>query len=113
MKKREIVTLLAMVAVGVAAIYGIRWFSGPAERPREIARRFSKSSRTVTLKNCTLKRYGSANDGGYLMCENLTGGVQAAYSYGSIPKTTGDAMCPGSSACLSIIRLLHSASPDL
>ena len=25
----------------------------------------------VALKNCTLKRFGSANDGGYLMCENL------------------------------------------
>lgn len=38
--------------------------------------------RTVTLKNCTLKRYGGANDGGYLMCANLTSGVQSAYSYG-------------------------------
>jgi len=37
---------------------------------------------TVTLKNCTLRRYGSANDGGYLMCENLTDNVGAAYSYG-------------------------------
>src|SRR5207247_10107804 len=25
----------------------------------------------VALKNCALKRFGSANDGGYLMCENL------------------------------------------
>jgi hypothetical protein len=36
----------------------------------------------VALKNCTLKRFGSANDGGYLMCENLIGPVDAAYSYG-------------------------------
>ena len=36
----------------------------------------------VTLKNCTLRRYGSANDGGYLMCENLTAAAAAAYSYG-------------------------------
>jgi hypothetical protein len=34
------------------------------------------------LKNCTLRRYGSANDGGYLMCANLTGGAASAYSYG-------------------------------
>ena len=27
----------------------------------------------VALKNCTLKRFDSANDGGYLMCENLMG----------------------------------------
>ena len=37
---------------------------------------------TVSLKNCTLKRYGSAHDGGYLMCENLLKDVTAAYSYG-------------------------------
>jgi hypothetical protein len=36
----------------------------------------------VTLKNCTLRRYGSANDGGYLMCGNLTDSAVAAYSYG-------------------------------
>ena len=36
----------------------------------------------VALKNCTLKRYGSANDGGYLMCENLIEPIDAAYSYG-------------------------------
>ena len=36
----------------------------------------------VVLKNCTLKRFGSANDGGYLMCENLIEPLDAAYSYG-------------------------------
>jgi hypothetical protein len=41
-----------------------------------------KELRTVTLKNCTLKRYGGPNDGGYLMCQNLASGVQSAYSYG-------------------------------
>jgi hypothetical protein len=34
------------------------------------------------LTNCTLRRYGESADGGYLMCENLMGGDQAAYSYG-------------------------------
>jgi hypothetical protein len=29
-----------------------------------------------------LRRYGGSNDGGYLMCENLTGDAAAAYSYG-------------------------------
>src|SRR2546429_1661124 len=38
--------------------------------------------RPVALKNCTLKRFGSANDGGYLMCENLIEPLDAAYSYG-------------------------------
>jgi hypothetical protein len=36
----------------------------------------------VTLQDCTLKRYGSAYDGGYVLCENLIQGVQSAYSYG-------------------------------
>jgi len=36
----------------------------------------------LVLKNCTLKRFGSANDGGYLMCENLIEPLDAAYSYG-------------------------------
>ncbi len=36
----------------------------------------------VTLKNCVLTRVGSANDGGYLMCQNLPERIDAAYSYG-------------------------------
>src|SRR5262249_8683471 len=39
----------------------------------------------VVLKNCTLKRFGSPNDGGYLMCENLIEPLDAAYSYGVGP----------------------------
>lgn len=38
--------------------------------------------RPVSLENCTLRRYGGEHDGGYLLCENLIAGVQAAYSYG-------------------------------
>jgi hypothetical protein len=38
--------------------------------------------RPVALRNCTLARFGSENDGGYLMCENLIKGLQTAYSYG-------------------------------
>ena len=36
----------------------------------------------VTLKNCRMKRFGSANDGGYLLCENLLQDVKTAYWYG-------------------------------
>jgi len=39
----------------------------------------------VVLKNCTFARFGSANDGGYLMCENLIEPIDAAYSYGVGP----------------------------
>ena len=38
--------------------------------------------RPVTLKNCTLARYGGPNDGGYLMCANLIAGIESAYSHG-------------------------------
>ena len=41
-----------------------------------------KELQPVALKNCTLKRFGSVNDGGYAMCENLIAGVESAYSYG-------------------------------
>ena len=37
----------------------------------------------VALKNCTLKRFGSANDGGYLMCENLIAPIDTAYGTAS------------------------------
>lgn len=36
----------------------------------------------VALSNCDFQRFGEAHDGGYLMCGNLLGGVQAVYSYG-------------------------------
>ena len=39
----------------------------------------------VVLKNCTFERFGSANDGGYLMCQNLIEPIDAAYSYGVGP----------------------------
>ena len=41
-----------------------------------------KELQPVALKNCTLERFGEANDGGYLMCANLLGGVESGYSYG-------------------------------
>jgi hypothetical protein len=36
----------------------------------------------VQLTNCELARYGEPHDGGYLMCANLLGDVEAGYSYG-------------------------------
>jgi hypothetical protein len=41
--------------------------------------------RPVALQNCTLARYGSPNDGGYLMCQNLVENLGAGYSYGVGP----------------------------
>jgi len=39
----------------------------------------------VALANCDLKRFGGANDGGYLMCDNLSEGIETVYSYEVIP----------------------------
>jgi hypothetical protein len=49
---------------------------------RELRESILAELQPVALKNCTFKRFGSANDGGYLMCENLIEPLDAAYSYG-------------------------------
>jgi hypothetical protein len=38
--------------------------------------------RPVALGNCVLERFGEPHDGGYLMCGNLLGDIESAYSYG-------------------------------
>jgi hypothetical protein len=69
--------------VGVA-LFAAAWLSPPwkAARARAIRAALFDELKPVTLTNCSLKRYGGANDGGYLMCENLVEGVQTLYSYG-------------------------------
>jgi hypothetical protein len=52
---------------------------------RKLRERILAELQPVALKNCTFKRFGSANDGGYLMCENLIEPIDAAYSYGVGP----------------------------
>jgi hypothetical protein len=66
-------------AFGVWKLYQMRLEAAEARTVREA---LHAELRTVTLSNCTLKRYGGPNDGGYLMCENLLPGVESAYSYG-------------------------------
>jgi hypothetical protein len=91
MLKAHIVTLLAGIATGVAAAYVAPSFRRPPQPAAipshpptlgEFRKALLDELRTVTVSNCALKRYGSANDGGYLMCENLGDGVKSAYSYG-------------------------------
>jgi hypothetical protein len=76
--------LLIMFVVTVAALS-----ISPRLRSRPTARQTRENLltelRPLVLKNCTLKRFGSPNDGGYLMCENLLGNVAIAYSYGIGP----------------------------
>jgi hypothetical protein len=54
-------------------------------RFRQIREALYAEVQPVALRNCALSRFGSAHDGGYLMCGNLIRGVAAAYSYGIGP----------------------------
>ncbi len=75
-------------AIGIAAIVASIGCAAsapaPASPPHEqtVPEAIYEELQPVALKNCTLKRFGSRNDGGYLMCENLVDGVRSAYSYG-------------------------------
>ena len=56
----------------------------PAPKARDLVARekLYAELQPVRLANCTLQRFGEPHDGGYLMCGNLLGGIQAGYSYG-------------------------------
>ncbi len=69
--------LVVLLAAGFVMAYALH-----VAKIRSVREALLDELTTVTLKNCTLKRYGSPNDGGYLMCENLIDGSHAAYSYG-------------------------------
>ena len=74
------IVILGLTAISVGAW---QWPRHKAER--QIRQALLEELRPVSLKNCTLKRFGSTYDGGYLMCENLIDGLEAAYSYGVGP----------------------------
>jgi hypothetical protein len=91
MLKSLVVILLAGIVIGVVVASVLPSLRRPSRAGAEAAASPTVSEvraalleelQPVTLKNCTLKRYGGAHDGGYLMCENLAGGVESVYSYG-------------------------------
>jgi hypothetical protein len=78
---------LLWTLAGILAIVGIGMAVWPGVRPkpptaREVRRMLLTELQPVALKNCTMKRFGGAHDGGYLMCGNLLENVVSAYSYG-------------------------------
>lgn len=77
MRTRVGIAVAAIVAVAAAA-----WFLQPSGGERAIRQALLEELTTVSLKNCAFERYGSAHDGGYLLCGNLIPGVESAYSYG-------------------------------
>jgi hypothetical protein len=81
MRRHAIRIALVIIAFGAAAAIAIGDIAHRAAA-RRLREAILAELQPVALKNCTLKRFGSANDGGYLMCENLIEPLDAAYSYG-------------------------------
>jgi hypothetical protein len=71
--RREVRGMALAVVAGVAlGLLMIAVWSAVDPLPptaREIRRALLDEVQPVALKNCTLERFGSPNDGGYLMCE--------------------------------------------
>src|SRR4051794_11369804 len=81
MMSRAIRITIVIIAVATAIA------AATVERKRQAESRKLREAilaelRPVALTNCTFKRFGSANDGGYLMCENLIEPQDSVYSYG-------------------------------
>jgi hypothetical protein len=79
-------TLSAILVAAAAAVIGLRLTTTvedpiPSE-PRQVREMLFKLLQPVALANCELERFGEENDGGYILCGNLLGDVQSAYSYG-------------------------------
>ena len=81
MKRHGLRITLVIIAFAAAAALAIGDVARRAGA-RKLREEILTELRPVVLKNCTLKRFGSANDGGYLMCENLIEPIDGAYSYG-------------------------------
>jgi hypothetical protein len=81
MRRHAIRITLVIIAFGAAAAIAIGDIAHRAAA-RRLRDAILAELQPVVLKNCKLKRFGSANDGGYLMCENLIEPLDAAYSYG-------------------------------
>ena len=80
---------LVVIAVLVGAATGCQR-SSPEPEPeglptQQVREQLLQELRPVSLKNCTLSRFGSPNDGGYLVCANLIEDLGSAYSYGVGP----------------------------
>jgi hypothetical protein len=68
------VALLGAIALGLTEL--TEWPQWPARQA------LREAIRPVRLTNCTFKRFGHPNDGGYVMCANLLDKAAVAYSYG-------------------------------
>jgi len=74
-----LVVIIGAVVRNQVRVYKNRQLRG---RDARIRQSLFAALQPVALANCQLERFGEVHDGGYLMCGNLLGQVQAGYSYG-------------------------------
>src|SRR5262245_34814922 len=77
-KVRWIAAAAALVVIAAVEAKDVYRYFGL----RDVRAKLFAAIRPVRLSNCALKRFGAPHDGGYLLCENLTGQARSAYSYG-------------------------------
>jgi hypothetical protein len=78
-----IAAMLLLLMVDVTVMLWGR-ATAPARIPPAVANRQAlfREIQPLKIANCELQRFGETHDGGYLLCANLLGAVQAGYSYG-------------------------------
>ncbi|MBI5543756.1 MAG: hypothetical protein HY901_07720 [Deltaproteobacteria bacterium] len=84
LKRYRRVLIFSIPAVAVLAAFlftRVGRITVSAETARVRQELFSEL-RPVSLRNCSLKRFGHPRDGGYLLCDNLLDRVRSGYSYG-------------------------------
>jgi hypothetical protein len=77
-----LVLVIGLVVRNQVRVHNNRQIRANEARLARIPGDLFKLLQPVALTNCQLERFGEAHDGGYLMCGNELGGVQAGYSYG-------------------------------
>ena len=74
----RLAVLMVLVVLAAELGYAVWQYT----RTKQIRQSLYAAVEPVTVTNCDLKRFGDANDGGYLLCGNLLTEAQVAYSYG-------------------------------
>lgn len=82
MRKTVLLVTTAGILTAAASVWGMQQWLALRQFKQETRVLFFAALRPVRLANCNLERFGSPHDGGYLMCANLLGAVESAYSYG-------------------------------
>jgi len=115
MRRHAIRIAFAIIAIAAAAAIAIGDVVHRSAAGRRLREAILAELQPVVLKNCTLQRFGSANDGGYLMCENLIEPLDGAYRTRTVlaGTTIGDASCRAgiTSGYISMIVLILPGQP--